>query len=1371
MGISNWKLDAAKMNRGIYLNVINPISDMEQMYETALKISNIYDNKLSRDYSGLIEKLINAVFSYNHYLKEINAEQINYHGTRDFYNLIKILTKKILEKDSKEETGISPAFFSIECNYNGISINGIIPSEWIKKEFKKLYNISEIEEFGILECIKNNIMDVDSRYLLLIMKSNLGQYLILQLLKSFEKKYIYYLGSLFDDDIYSETYCAKAINKIKFYLEQDIVLILKNLSTTYASLYDLFNQRFTYTKNQKFAEISLGEVSNSTYINNDLKIIVLIREEAVKEQDPPFLNRFEKYLISFENLLDSKSKEIANKILEYRKIFKKTKKSIKFNFENELINFYDEEIKSLISNYKIQNEDNNDLTEETIFDYIFKKITKTFPQEIIAFLNHYKKKNNKSFVEKINEYYSLGNHYNLKSFVENTSNSLNVVYTFSPIFRSNKFNFNVKNENFGEIKGEEIKNIYINIIKTEHQFEMEISDFYESNKKLLLIHFEEVDCQNLEFVIIFLERVEKENESNDFKKKMIIILNHLKRKKEEFNKDIFVPNLSSFEQTFIDYLSGKEVLVSELMNKSIGELYENTNLIDIDEIFKTELFYSFQKIQYLFQDQDISKEQNSYIEKIINKILNDPNLTKIIKKRIIEEIENNQHLQERENENKNNIYENIFENNIFEINKDFISILTTELEQQFIKYLTIFIVNSEKQTIFSSLSKDLPLCAKKIWENMLNEFNFTGNVNNNLKSNKIKIWTKLNLPSNKSITQIKKIIESDSNGYIRSYLEQENAIRDCDVPEDILNEYDEEEEDEDKKRLINEFFLIENNNLEDPKFENAKEEIKKFFVPKNQVVNFLENQIEKDIFIKSFDEKNKDELLDLFFKDYFSHFITSIIQSENPLYVEILKYLIELRFGKKPESHLLSYYTKGILWCQIYKDEFVFLLRNFGIMNQIFPKLDFLEKVKQKIEIKEIDYIISPHNPLHRRLIDKPFLLIFDSFFYNLLDLIDSLENSKIIKILNNLLEIVQNGEIYNSNLKLKSKDFYRFNTVFASIKLFYEKKVYNKENVNNYITYIKKERKMLIENKMDQVLNEIKNQISLLIKSLPDCEEKAKTIMKILISKYKEITDIKCRGILCDIIFSYNDLIKISNEFFIHILDSFDFDPESLEPDSENINNKNPFTKLSEINILLEKINKNVSDILKENLKYIFKFKILQYYERLIENDNNNNGTNIKNEINIYLGDDSFKYFKYAYYTLMEIKKSNPIDIPNKNIKEIFCIVYCNVFLENFVKYLISQVTLISERKMEIIYFLNEESNQIKESFKLFILKELKTKYIKERTNFLNVNNWTEQYKLKDLFNNLKFEKSDSDQIQGSLLYLFYGGYNKEEFLKFSNK
>lgn len=293
VGISNWILDAAKMNRGIYLNVLNPLSDIHQMKETALQITNIYDKCFSEKYNDLIEKLTESIFKYNLNLKEFDAEQINFHGARDFYYLIKSLTKRILDKNNDEDTGVSQAFSSIESNYNGISRNGHNSSDLIKKEFKNIYppaNDEEKTEFGIIECIKMNLNDNDSRYLLLIMKSNLSQYLVLKILKGEkdEKKIFYYLGSLFEEDIESEAYCAKAINKIKYYLELDIFLILKNLSTTYASLYDLLNQRFTYIKTQKYAEISLGEVSNSTFVNNDLKIIVLIREEAVKMQDPPF---------------------------------------------------------------------------------------------------------------------------------------------------------------------------------------------------------------------------------------------------------------------------------------------------------------------------------------------------------------------------------------------------------------------------------------------------------------------------------------------------------------------------------------------------------------------------------------------------------------------------------------------------------------------------------------------------------------------------------------------------------------------------------------------------------------------------------------------------------------------------------------------------------------------------------------------------------------------------------------------------------------------------------------------------------------------------------------------------------------------------
>ena len=137
-----------------------------------------------------------------------------------------------------------------------------------------------------------------------------------------------------------------------------------------------------------------------------------------------------------------------------------------------------------------------------------------------------------------------------------------------------------------------------------------------------------------------------------------------------------------------------------------------------------------------------------------------------------------------------------------------------------------------------------------------------------------------------------------------------------------------------------------------------------------------------------------------------------------------------------------------------------------------------------------------------------------------------------------------------------------------------------------------------------------------------------------------------------------------------------------------------------------------------------------------------------IKEEMNLFLGEEALNYFKNAYDTLIEIKKSKEEDIPNKNIKEIFCIVYWNVFLENFVKYVVSQVTPVSQCRTEKIIFLNDGNSEIKERFKLFILKELKTKYIFERTKFLNTDEWTKEYTLNDLFKDLSFQKPNNKEI-----------------------
>ena len=422
VGISNWKLDASKMNRGIFLNVFSPESNVNEMVNTAFEISKIYSKFFIQEdkNKNLLNHLVRAVYKYKNDLNKNKDINRNFHGTRDFYSLIKTFVNNIIKKQGTNFDLYNEVFFAIESNYNGLyknnesSASKAIESEFIK--FNPIEKKKKLNIFSTIELIKKNIKDNESRYLLLITKSSLSQYLVKQIIKSEqeEREIVYYLGSLFEDDIYSEAYSAKAITQIKYYLEEPIILVLKNLSTTYASLYDLFNQRFNYTLGKKYAEISMRDVTNPSLVNDALKIIILIDQKALEHQDPPFINRFQKHIISFDDLLNKEELEIANKFYEIMGVFQKTEKTegIKCNPEYQLINFYPEEIKGLVFFSKFEN-NSQKMEKEDYENYIFSKLAKTFSQDIIMFLNVYQS-GYKNLVEKINKYYRKSIHSNLK---------------------------------------------------------------------------------------------------------------------------------------------------------------------------------------------------------------------------------------------------------------------------------------------------------------------------------------------------------------------------------------------------------------------------------------------------------------------------------------------------------------------------------------------------------------------------------------------------------------------------------------------------------------------------------------------------------------------------------------------------------------------------------------------------------------------------------------------------------------------------------------------------------------------------------------------------------------------------------------------
>ena len=71
-------------------------------------------------------------------------------------------------------------------------------------------------------------------------------------------------------------------------METENIIILKDLEIVYPSLYELFNQSYTYLLNIKFTR--LGKSKSLSMVNDKFKVIVLVDKENIPIEDPPFIN-------------------------------------------------------------------------------------------------------------------------------------------------------------------------------------------------------------------------------------------------------------------------------------------------------------------------------------------------------------------------------------------------------------------------------------------------------------------------------------------------------------------------------------------------------------------------------------------------------------------------------------------------------------------------------------------------------------------------------------------------------------------------------------------------------------------------------------------------------------------------------------------------------------------------------------------------------------------------------------------------------------------------------------------------------------------------------------------------------------------------
>ena len=426
------------------LNLVITDYDIEELEEIAISITEALDLELANKYQYFFKTLARTYNEFITFNKNYLKENKDFHGISDFYSLIKIAMRELIIKKNeliKNEDNVltETAILSLNVNFGGLENSSNVVKKIFKEQYKYKFDekIDINKPFSLIDIIKRNILDKNSRYLMLISKGDNESDIVKYILDLMQNKYIELVGNNFLESK-ENIYLEKIINKIKYIIETDNVLLLRDLDIIYPSLCNLFSQNYVTMGTKRYTRIASAYSNISVEVNKDFRCIVIINKNTIDnlKLDISFLNQFEKYIINFSFLLNDKDIEIAKRISEYLETIISSfdkEKNPELYPEKLLINYEQNYIESLLFKIK-QNIEKK--YENMIIKLILKKIVPIFYPDIINYLTNIN--NNldikyKEMNELLIELYNKSHYANFENFLKNLNSNRNIIYTFSKI--------------------------------------------------------------------------------------------------------------------------------------------------------------------------------------------------------------------------------------------------------------------------------------------------------------------------------------------------------------------------------------------------------------------------------------------------------------------------------------------------------------------------------------------------------------------------------------------------------------------------------------------------------------------------------------------------------------------------------------------------------------------------------------------------------------------------------------------------------------------------------------------------------------------------------------------------------------------------
>uniref|UniRef100_A0A8C6V5D3 RING-type E3 ubiquitin transferase n=1 Tax=Naja naja TaxID=35670 RepID=A0A8C6V5D3_NAJNA len=306
VGISNWALDPAKMNRGIFVSR-----------------GDLNKNELIKSAKGIcssdlfvLQKVERFFPIFANAYEEICQNQTkDFFGLRDYYSLVKMLFA--LTKNSKSIPGPREIAEVVLRNFSGKEGVEVLDTFMSKIPEGGDENYKDI---STIDLVKQNIysdyQDGECRYLL-VLTENYAALQILQqrFFRDVQPEIIF--GSSFPKD-QEYTQICRNINRVKICMETGKMVVLLNLQNLYESLYDALNQYYVQLAGQKYVDLGLGTHRVKCRVHPKFRLIVIEEKKVVYKQFPiPLINRLEKHNLDINTVLNKWQKTIVENLKKW----------------------------------------------------------------------------------------------------------------------------------------------------------------------------------------------------------------------------------------------------------------------------------------------------------------------------------------------------------------------------------------------------------------------------------------------------------------------------------------------------------------------------------------------------------------------------------------------------------------------------------------------------------------------------------------------------------------------------------------------------------------------------------------------------------------------------------------------------------------------------------------------------------------------------------------------------------------------------------------------------------------------------------------------------------------------------------------------